>query len=419
MSMSGDSGKPKIDKEYLKKLAEKIKAEREKKQQDTSGTEESQQKQEEVKPSATSPDTPPEPPSQPPPDAFGEVEEEEEMAAEKTAIIDLASLSGQSAKAKLTLLDGKDEGKTVDISREEMFAGRSLDNDFVISDISVSRKHFKVTCEDDIYYATDLGSGNGIRVNGEKKDRTRLYHNDTIIAGARHVRFEVVDEKLLEINSRKKTPETSEKSVAVKSGNKSLLPWIAAIIFLLIGIGAAGVYFYPNIEKAFFASEPTHTPAMVELDKTMSKLDSSALDFEERKKTLNKADTIISTMSREEREDPAVIKHKKDIEKALKESGVFLTAQKLYELGKNENIDEKTAEAVEKFKELPKDSIFFPDVISQLGKDTVFGWSAEKIENSIEEKDHKKAAEELSRLKKAYPGYEKIPELEKKLAEIK
>lgn len=419
MSMSGNTGKPKIDKEYLKKLAEKIKAERQKKQQETSETEEPQQKPEEKKSPGTPPETPPEPPSQPPTDAFGEVEEEEEMAAEKTAIIDLASLSGQSAKAKLTLLDGKNEGKTVDISREEMFAGRSLDNDFVISDISISRKHFKITCEDDIYYVTDLGSGNGIRVNGEKTDRARLYHNDTIVAGARHIRFEVIDEKLLEMNSRKSTPETNEKSAVVKSGEKSALPWIAAIVFIFIGIAAAGVYFYPNIENTFFASEPAQTPAMKELDKTMSKLESSAIDFEKRKELLEKADKIISTMSREERENPDVKKHTESVNRSLKEANDFLIAQKLNELAEKENMDEKAAEAVEKFKELPKDSIFFQDIISELGKNTVFGWSAEKIENIIEKKKHKKAAAELSRLKKAYPDYEKIPELEKKLAEIK
>ncbi|HPA56576.1 MAG TPA: hypothetical protein PLT70_04010, partial [bacterium] len=71
------TSKPTIDKEYLKKLAEKIKAEKARK--------ESLQK----KPENESTTPPPPPMASISPTLLDDDDEEEDMAAEKTAIIDL------------------------------------------------------------------------------------------------------------------------------------------------------------------------------------------------------------------------------------------------------------------------------------------------------------------------------------------
>ncbi|HQJ61655.1 MAG TPA: hypothetical protein PKV35_11700, partial [bacterium] len=87
------TSKPTIDKEYLKKLAEKIKAEKARK--------ESLQK----KPENESTTPPPPPMASISPTLLDDDDEEEDMAAEKTAIIDLTALSGHTADARLTILD--------------------------------------------------------------------------------------------------------------------------------------------------------------------------------------------------------------------------------------------------------------------------------------------------------------------------
>jgi len=68
--------------------------------------------------------------------------------------------------------------------KKEIIAGRSLDCDYVIDDIHVSRKHFKLSIENGKYFIEDLGSTNGTYVRGKRiKEKTEIKLNDTIIVG--------------------------------------------------------------------------------------------------------------------------------------------------------------------------------------------------------------------------------------------
>lgn len=57
--------------------------------------------------------------------------------------------------------------------------GRSFTNDLILSDPYVSEKHVLVTCEDDVIRVEDLGSENGLFLNGDVETR----HKAVIVSG--------------------------------------------------------------------------------------------------------------------------------------------------------------------------------------------------------------------------------------------
>ena len=60
------------------------------------------------------------------------------------------------------------------LNQGEIAVGRTLNNEFVISDPSVSKRHARITAEAADYALQDLGSINGTFVNGRRIERARL-----------------------------------------------------------------------------------------------------------------------------------------------------------------------------------------------------------------------------------------------------
>ncbi|MCB1056095.1 MAG: FHA domain-containing protein [Acidobacteria bacterium] len=70
------------------------------------------------------------------------------------------------------------------LTGERLKIGRGGDNDVVLSDFSVSRAHALVFREQDAWAVRDLGSTNGIRLNGAPVEEARLSDGDVITIGA-------------------------------------------------------------------------------------------------------------------------------------------------------------------------------------------------------------------------------------------
>ena len=94
---------------------------------------------------------------------------------EKTAVIqgDQATLNKELAKAKeqeacLIIIRGTPQGHRYFLTQAEMTLGRDATADITVSDQSISRKHAKVTKQDDKIFITDLGSSNGSFINDKK-----------------------------------------------------------------------------------------------------------------------------------------------------------------------------------------------------------------------------------------------------------
>jgi predicted component of type VI protein secretion system len=68
--------------------------------------------------------------------------------------------------------------------------GRSKECDITIDDANISRRHAEIRREDGAYWLVDLGSTNGVEVNGRRVDRTKLLNQDHIVLGRTDALFE-------------------------------------------------------------------------------------------------------------------------------------------------------------------------------------------------------------------------------------
>lgn len=94
--------------------------------------------------------------------------------------------------ARLVITGGNDAGLATDINAGKAYTiGRGLDNDIVLTDIAVSRKHFDLRNEAGSWVIVDRGSGNGTVVNGNLEDNPFMLANgDMIEIGNTTFRFD-------------------------------------------------------------------------------------------------------------------------------------------------------------------------------------------------------------------------------------
>lgn len=90
----------------------------------------------------------------------------------------------------LKVVSGNDRGKQFPLAQPQTQIGRGADQDFVLADISVSRRHVLVLMEGERYRLQDLGSGNGTMVNGVRTPSVLLNDGDQIEIGNTLLRFE-------------------------------------------------------------------------------------------------------------------------------------------------------------------------------------------------------------------------------------
>jgi hypothetical protein len=83
------------------------------------------------------------------------------------------------------------DGKRFVIDRSRAVIGRSQRCDYVLSDPNVSRRHFELQLRDNDWYVVDLGSTNGVSVNGRRVATSQLSPGDEIVVGSSSLRFDV------------------------------------------------------------------------------------------------------------------------------------------------------------------------------------------------------------------------------------
>ena len=86
--------------------------------------------------------------------------------------------------ARLCLLDENGETTQLwELGSRALAIGRDQSADVVISDDTLSRRHFVIAPEGSDYALKDLGSQNGTWVAGQRATTATLRDNDCIIAG--------------------------------------------------------------------------------------------------------------------------------------------------------------------------------------------------------------------------------------------
>jgi hypothetical protein len=82
------------------------------------------------------------------------------------------------------------DGTRREVKQRRVVIGRSRDCDIQLSDANVSRRHAEVRQEGASYWIVDLGSTNGMEVNGKRVKRAKLRDGDTITLGSTEITFE-------------------------------------------------------------------------------------------------------------------------------------------------------------------------------------------------------------------------------------
>jgi hypothetical protein len=80
-------------------------------------------------------------------------------------------------------------GSEHEVKQRRVVIGRSRDCDIQLADANVSRRHAELRQEGASYWIVDLGSTNGMEVNGKRVKRAKLSSGDTITLGSTEVTF--------------------------------------------------------------------------------------------------------------------------------------------------------------------------------------------------------------------------------------
>lgn len=80
------------------------------------------------------------------------------------------------------------------ISAVPLIVGRSARADIALTEDSISRRHARFNIFDDVLYVEDLGSSNGVHVNGRRVQKVALSAADTILIGPYTFRVERLDD---------------------------------------------------------------------------------------------------------------------------------------------------------------------------------------------------------------------------------
>ena len=83
------------------------------------------------------------------------------------------------------------EGKRTVLAGSRVLIGRSRDCDVTLEDPNASRRHAELRNEDGSWIVTDLGSTNGVKVNGRRVKEAVLQPGDELALGLARLRFEL------------------------------------------------------------------------------------------------------------------------------------------------------------------------------------------------------------------------------------
>jgi hypothetical protein len=81
------------------------------------------------------------------------------------------------------------DGRQHTIDKRSVVLGRSRDCDIRLEDPNVSRHHAEIRQEGATYWVVDLGSTNGLEVNGRRVKRAKLENADRIVMGSTELVF--------------------------------------------------------------------------------------------------------------------------------------------------------------------------------------------------------------------------------------
>jgi hypothetical protein len=82
------------------------------------------------------------------------------------------------------------DGRAHELGMRRLVIGRSRECDITVEDPNISRRHAEIRHENGAYWVVDLGSTNGVEVNGKRIDKARLRNDDQIVIGRTSLVFQ-------------------------------------------------------------------------------------------------------------------------------------------------------------------------------------------------------------------------------------
>jgi hypothetical protein len=124
----------------------------------------------------------------------------------------------------LTILEGPEAGKTFDFDRVQITVGRTMENDVVLPDPSISRQHFFIRDKGGAYIIKDLESSNGTKLNGKPIKEEVIRSGDVIQAGKVRLRFNGGAQKKEAPTARGAPPISARRPPAKAAADKKPAP---------------------------------------------------------------------------------------------------------------------------------------------------------------------------------------------------
>jgi hypothetical protein len=99
------------------------------------------------------------------------------------------AVSAQELGVEQELVTLTFDGSEHEVRQRRVVIGRSRDCDIQLNDANASRRHAELRQEGASYWIVDLGSTNGMEVNGKRVKRAKLSDGDTITIGSTELIF--------------------------------------------------------------------------------------------------------------------------------------------------------------------------------------------------------------------------------------
>ena len=116
---------------------------------------------------------------------------------------------------KITFYSGPNAGKTMEFDSDQITIGREPDNTLALETDGVSRYHAIITTDNENWSVTDLGSTNGVKINGVASENAAIKDNDVLTIGEHSFKVTELDGKTFkdeEVLNKFQTPLFSGKS---------------------------------------------------------------------------------------------------------------------------------------------------------------------------------------------------------------
>jgi len=138
---------------------------------------------------------------------------------EATQLMPVAAPPATTSANRLALLEVMGQYgvvRTAPLRGTDCTIGRATDNTLVLLEVAVSRYHAVLRHRDGGYEVEDLGSTNGIQVNGKQVERAHLKDGDRLIIGSAHLVFRVRQPS--EVGATPQHPATTGETTVAQRG---------------------------------------------------------------------------------------------------------------------------------------------------------------------------------------------------------